>query len=307
MGEPCAGFAGVPGDVRGEEDALGVLRVQVGVVEREGFLLVDVDADAGDAALVNGADQVGLDRDAAAAGVDHVGGGLHLAKALIVNESGGALVVGGVDADDIGLRQQVVERDARVVLAVPGAGGGIIDDLHAEGRADGGDFLADGAHAHDAEGLAGDLGEGVVGIDVDAAGAVAAVAGVGVVVKREPGEREDVHPRSLGHGVRAVPRHVPDDHSPFGTQFRVDVVDAGAGLAHEPQLGAGVQEGLVDDDLVQEDDVGVRRAGAGLFGGGGRIADELALRGDLRHGGVAHRGGIEENDFHTCTGCLVQI
>ena len=47
MGEEGAGFAGVPGDVGGEEDALGVLGLQVGVVERDGLLLVDVDADAG--------------------------------------------------------------------------------------------------------------------------------------------------------------------------------------------------------------------------------------------------------------------
>ena len=307
MGEAGAGFAGVPGDVRRQEDALRVLGVQVRVVERERLLLVDVDADAGDAALVDGADEVGLDRDAAAAGVDHVGRRLHLAKALIINESGGALVVGGVDADDIGLSQQLVERDARVVLAMAGAGGGEIDDLHPEGRADGGDFLADGAHPHDPERLARDLGEGVPGVDVDAAGAVAAVAGVGIVMEREPGEREDVHPRSLRHGIRAVPRHVPDDDTPLRAEFRVDVIDAGPGLAHEPQLGAGVQEGLVDNDFVQQHHIGIRGAGAGLFGGRGRIADELAQRGDLRHRSVAHRGGVEENDFHTCTGCLYKV
>ena len=105
MREPGARFHAVPGDVRGEEDALGVLRVQVGVVELQGFFLVDVDADAGDAVFVDGADEVRLDGDAAAAGIDHVGRGFHLAKSLVVNESGGTLVVGGVDADDIGLGQ----------------------------------------------------------------------------------------------------------------------------------------------------------------------------------------------------------
>ena len=183
-----------------------------------------------------------------------------------------------------------------------GAGGGVVDDLHAEGRADGGDFLADGAHAHDAEGLARDLGEGVTGIDMDAAGAVAAVAGVGVVVEREPGEGQDVHPRGLRHGIRAVPGDIPDDDAPLGAQFRVDVIDPRPGLAHEPQLGAGVQEGFVHDDLVQEDDVGISGAGAGLVGRGGRVAHELAQRGDFIHRSVAHRGGIQENDFHNIGG-----
>ena len=169
MSEERAGFAGVPGDVRGEEDALGMLRLEVGMVQGDGLLLVDVDADAGDAAFVDGADEVRLDGDAAAAGVHQVGRGLHLAKALIVNESGGAVVVGGVDADDIGPGQELVEGDGGVVLAVVGAGGREVDDLHAEGRADGGDSLADGAHAHDAEGLAAELREGMVGIDMDAA------------------------------------------------------------------------------------------------------------------------------------------
>ena len=57
MGEEGAGFAGVPGDVRGEEDALGMLRLEVGMVEGDGLFLIDVDADAGDAAFVDGADE----------------------------------------------------------------------------------------------------------------------------------------------------------------------------------------------------------------------------------------------------------
>ena len=153
VGEEGACFAGVPGDVRGEKDALRMLGVEVGMIQGDGLFLVDVDADAGDAFFVDGADEVRFDGDAAAAGVHQVGRGLHLAKSFVVNESGGPLVVGGVDADDIGFRKQLIEGNAGIVLAVAGAGGGVVDDLHPEGRADGGDFLADGAHAHDAEGL----------------------------------------------------------------------------------------------------------------------------------------------------------
>ena len=79
------------------------------------------------------------------------------------------------------------------------------------------------------------------------------------------------------------------------------------GLAHELELRAGVQEGLVHDDLVQQDHVGVRGAGAGLFGRGGRVADEFAQGGDLGHRSVAHRGGVQENDLHIMQGLMVQI
>ena len=302
MGEEGAGFAGVPGDVGGEEDALGVLGLQVGVVERDGLLLVDVDADAGDAAFVDGADEVRLDGDAAAAGVDQVGRGLHLAKAGVVNKPGGAVVVGGVDANDIGLGQEVVEGDSGVVLAVVGTGGGVVDDLHAEGLADGGDFLADGAHAHDTEGLAAELREGMVGIDMDAAGAVAAVLRVGVVVERAAGEGENVHPGRLRDRFRGIPGNVPDDDPAGVAQLHVDIVDARPGFAHELEFRARVQEGLVHNDLVQQHDIGIRRAGAGLFGRGGRVADEFAQRGDLVHRSVAHRGGIQENDLHDISG-----
>ena len=298
VGETGAGFDAVPGDVGREEDALGMLRMEVGVVQGEGLLLIDVDADAGDAALVHGADQVRLHGDAAAAGVDDVSRGLHLAKALIINESRRALVVGGVDADDIGSRQEFVQGDAGIVLAMTGAGGGVVDDLHAEGRADGGDFLADGAHAHDAEGFPVDFSEGMLRIDMDAAGAVAAVARVGVVVEGEPGKVQDVHPGDLGDGFRGIPGDVPDDDAPLVAEFHVDVVDARSGLADEPDLGTGVQEGLVHDDLVQQDHVGVGCAYAGLLGRGGGVAGEFAEGGDFGHRCVAHRGGVQEYDFH---------
>ena len=306
VGEAGAGLAGVPGDVGGEEDALRVLRVEVGMVQGDGFLLVDVDADAGDAALVDGADQIGLHRDAAAARVHQEGRRFHLAEALVVDEPCGALVVGCVDADDVGFPEEFVQAHAGVVLAMPGAGGGVVDDFHPEGRADGGHLLADGAHAHDAERLPEEFREGMVRIDMDAPGAVAAVARVGVVVEGEAREVEDMHPGGLGDRFRRIPRHVPDDDAPLVAELHVDVVDAGPGLADEPDLRAGVQEGLVHDDLVEKDDVGVRRADAGLFGRGGRVEDEFAQGGDLRHRRVAHRGGVQENDFHDCS-VLVQI
>ena len=78
MGESGAGFAGVPGDVGGEEDALGMLRMEVGMVQGDGFLLVHVDADAGDASFVHGADQVRFHGDAAAAGIDEDSRRFHL-------------------------------------------------------------------------------------------------------------------------------------------------------------------------------------------------------------------------------------
>ena len=240
MGESGAGLDTVPGDVGREEDALRVLCVKEGMVQGNGLLLIDVDADAGDPLFVDGADEIRLDGDAAAAGVHQVGRGLHLAEAGVVDETGGPLVVGGVDADDIGLREKFIEGNARIVLAVAGAGGGVVDDLHPEGRADGGDFLADGAHAHDAEGLAEDFREGMVRIDMDAAGAVTAVLGVGVVVEGAAGQGEDVHPGCLRDRFRGIAGDIPDDDSALVAEFHVDIVDPGACFAH--QLEA-VEEG----------------------------------------------------------------
>ena len=306
MREAGTGFDAIPGDVWGEEDAFGVLGVEVGMVQGDGLLLINVDADAGDAFFVDGADQVRFHGDTAAAGVYEEGGRFHLAKSLVVNESRRPLVVGGVDADDVGGGQQFVQGDTGIVFAVRGSGSGVVDDLHAEGRADGGDFPADGAHAHDAEGFPADFGEGVLRIDMDTAGAVAAVARVGVIMEREAGEGQDVHPGGLGDGLRRIAGDVPDDDAPLAAQFDVDVVDAGPGFAHQFQFRAGVQEGLVHDDFVEEDHIGIRRADAGLFGRGGGIADEFAQGGDLRHRGVAHRGGVQENDFHD-ESVLIQI
>ena len=147
----------------------------------------------------------------------------------------------------------------------------------------------------------------MVRIDMDAPGTVAAVLGVGVVVEGAAGQGEDVHPGRLRDRFRGIAGNIPDDDAARVAELYVDIVDAGPRLTHELELRAGVQEGLVHDDLVQQDHVGVRRAGAGFFGRGGGVADELAQRGDLVHRSVAHRGGIQENDLHIMQGLMVQI
>ena len=63
MRKPGTGFAAVPRDVGGEEDALGMLRLQVRMVQGNGLLLVHVDGDAGDAAFIDRADQVILEEN----------------------------------------------------------------------------------------------------------------------------------------------------------------------------------------------------------------------------------------------------
>ena len=144
-------------------------------------------------------------------------------------------------------------------------------------------------------------------VDMDAAGAVAAVLHVGVVMERASGKGQDVHPGRLRDRFRGIAGDVPDDHPARVAEFRVDVVDAGAGLADEADFRARVQEGLVHDDLVQEDDIGLRGTDPGFFGRGGGVADEFALGGDFFHRSVAHRGGVQENDFHVNAGLDVQI
>ena len=147
----------------------------------------------------------------------------------------------------------------------------------------------------------------MVRIDMDAAGAVTAVLGVGIVVEGATGQGEDVHPSRLCDRFRGIAGDVPDDDSARVAEFHVDIVDPGTCFAHQFELRTSVQEGLVHDDFVQEHHVGVRGADAGLFGRGGRVADELAQGGDLVHRSVAHRGGIQENDLHIMQGLMVQI
>ena len=160
------------------------------------------------------------------------------------------------------------------------------------------DFPADGAHAHDAKGLPEEFGKGMVRIDMDASGAVAAVARVGVIVEGKTREVQDVHPGNLGDGFRGIAGDVPDDDPARVAQFRVDVVDARSGFADEPDLRTGVQKGLVHNDFVQDDHVGIGRADTGFFRRGGRVADKFAQGGNLRHRCVAHRGGVQEYDLH---------
>jgi hypothetical protein len=92
---------------------------------------------------------------------------------------------------------------------------------------------------------------------------------------------ENMHPGSLGDGIRRVPGNVPDYYTPLCAELRVDVVDAGAGLADQFQLGAGIEESLVHNHFVEEDYIGIRSANAGLFGCGRRVEDELA-KGSIR-------------------------
>lgn len=133
---------------------------------------------------------------------------------------------------------------------------------------------------------------------MDAAGGVASVASVGVVVERTPCEVEDVHPGRLRHGVGGIAGNVAHDYAPLIAQVDVDVVDAGARLADELQARSGIQKRLVNDDFVEDCDVGVGHPLAGFFCGGAGVADKFSQRFDAGEGAIAHGGGIEENDFH---------
>ena len=146
------------------------------------------------------------------------------------------------------------------------AGSGIIDDLHSHGAADGCHFLADGTHAHNAQGFSRQFHERMGKIHVHGVLAVGSAPDEILVMEGAAHQVENVHPGRLGHGIRGIGRHVPHDDTPLFAKLHIDVVDARAGLADEPELGCGVQKRLVHNYFVKAGHIGIFYPFAGLLG-----------------------------------------
>ena len=103
---------------------------------------------------------------------------------------------------------------------------------------------------------------------------------------------QDVHPGGLGHGIRRVTGHIPDQHSPLFAELDINIVNARSGFAHEFELGSGIQESLVHDHFVEDGHIGVLYPLPGFLCRRGLITGKLAQGGDFFQGGISHGNGI---------------
>jgi hypothetical protein len=167
-----------------------------------------------------------------------------------------------VQRDEVGLGDQVVEReqlDAEAAGAIGGDVGVVGDEAHAEREGALGDQRADAAEADDAEGLA-------VQLDALPPGALPLAVDEGVVgLGHVAGLGQQERHRVLGGGEDVGLRRVDDHHPALGGGGDVDVVEADAGAAHDDEIGRGRQHlagdvgGRADDHRVLVGDGGDQR------------------------------------------------
>ena len=172
---------------------------------------------------------------------------------------------GGVEGDEIGLGEELLEGDE-----VDGefAGGGFADegieceDAHIKGFGAEGNFAADATEADEAESLAADFGAGGGFLP-------AAFAHGGVELGELTNEGEEECESVLGDADGAAARSAHDEDAAFRGGFEVDVVDANAGAADGAEVGSFVEEvggdfgGAPDDEGVGGREFGEERVFVG--------------------------------------------
>ncbi|SCE28376.1 hypothetical protein GA0115236_14528 [Streptomyces sp. IgraMP-1] len=255
------------------------------VVEEEpGLGLVDVEADAEEAAGAQDVDQgAGVD-EAAPAGVDEDRVVLHQVEGVGVHEVFGGGQQRDVQADHVGLAEQLLALD---VAHAEFAAGGVLRDVpaqqvHPEAVGDPGERLADAAGADHADGAAAQVAaHQPLQPEVEVAGAVGGPDDAPVDGHREgPGE--------LGDGVRRVGGDPGDGQGEAFGDVEVDVVEAGGALRDE--LGAARRQGLEHGAA----EVGVDAGGDGLVaaGDGGGVPVEEDV--DAAHLVLAREGPFDQ-------------
>ena len=169
----------------------------------------------------------------AARAVDDAHALLRLGEVLGRLEVAGGVGQRRVEGDEVGARQQLVQRDlldAELHRAFGGQERIVGDDLHPEAQRAVGDDRADIARADQAQRLGGELHphEAVL----------LPLAGLGGLVRlgQVAGEREHQRDGVLGGGDRVAERRVHHHHAGGGRGGDVDIVDADAGAAHDLEL-----------------------------------------------------------------------
>ena len=241
--------------VRGDHHVVELEERQVGA----GLLDEDVDAGAGDfAGLQRGVERFLVD-EAAAGDVDDVRGALHLLEGLGAEHADGLRRLGHVDADEVRLREQLVQGH-QLHAELGGAGRGDVgivgEDLGVEALQAGGDEGADPAQADDADLLLEEFDAGVLGA------LPLAVLERGAGLRDVAGEAQDVADGEFRGG---------------------DDVRGGGVHHHDTGLGGGLDVDVVEADACAGDHLEVLRGGDGLgvHLGGGADQDRVDV-GDRR-------------------------
>ncbi|KYK59060.1 hypothetical protein DCS_00187 [Drechmeria coniospora] len=271
------------------------------VVEELALALVDVEGDAAEVIRLEGADDGPRVEEAAAGGVDEHGARLHLGDGVGVDDVLGRVHERAVEADDVALGEELVERPVLAHVGKGGRGKGIVgDDAAAEALHDAAGGDADPAGADDADRLA------VEGAPDEAVEGEVALADAVVGAVRVAVERLDEGDGELGDGLGRVGGHVGDEQAAGVGGVEVDVVEAGAAQEDglDGELGEGLDDGSVDG-VVDEDADGVGAAGEedGVLAQGKVVVDDFKARLRSRGLGVVKvlfvvRLGAEDGELH---------
>ena len=150
---------------------------------------------------------------------------------------------------------------------------------HAEGLGEAGDAVAQGAAAENAQGLAGQVADGVIEIaellaSLPASGRHRAVEGADL-----PGQGQQQGKDVLRHGFAGVAAHVGDNDAAGPASLQIDVVVASGGDGDHLQLrqagdDPGCQQALVDD----------------RDGGAGQALGDLILAGSVEFHPIVGKG-----------------
>ncbi len=230
-----------------------------------------------------------LVEEAAARGVDQADALLHHAYLVVADHVQGLFGARGVDADVVGLTQQLLEVDLLdVQLLETGVGDvGVVGD-HPHLKAAGAlrDQPADAAQADDAQGLAVQL----AALELLAPPLTALDEAVGPddVAAACQHQADGV----LGRRHHVALGGVADYDALLGGIGDIYVVQTRARSAHDLHVGGGVEEVLVDEGLAADDDaVVLGDDGKDLFFAEAVLDVHLAVLGELGDGIVFHQFG----------------
>ena len=274
-------------------------RAEEGVVGGDrGLHLEHVDTGAGDLAVFQGGGQGGGVHHRAPGGVDEQGGGLHQLQLLLTDQADGGGRLRHMEGDNVALGQQLLQGvhkgDALHIFlgAAPG------QHLTAEGVGDPGHPQADGAGAHDAEGLA-------LQLKAHQAGLGAPLAAGGVAGENVPGQGHGEAEDQVSYRHSGVAGAVADGDAVLVAVVHVHMVGAGEGHADHLQVGALADDALPVGEVGENDDVGVLAAlhQSGLIlltvGIGNQLhALAQGLPGHGEQGFVGDAQGLQEHNFH---------
>ncbi len=214
------------------------------------LLLEDVQGGAGHLAGDEGVVEVLLADDPAPGAVDDVDALFHLGEGGRIDQSPGLLRHGGVDRDDIGLREDFVEADQgdpHLLRRLRGDERVVGDDLHLQSLGPVGDDAADPADADDPEGLVEELVPGEF--------ALFPLAGLHGCRRLGdlPDQGEHHGDRVLAGGDGVAAGGVHHDDAPLAGRRDVHVVEADARAADDGQFPGAIDHLLGDLGRAPDD------------------------------------------------------